>query len=373
MKYLLIFTLLLYASVAWGQTRAGGDAPPQVRIVRPADGSIFDAGQVKVDYAISGTAPKSVKVLIDGRAVQLLTDVRTGENTTTVDVPAHNCTISVVAQNDFGAGTPAKIELVHSAQVIKPSLYILAVGVGRYADPDLQLQYPAKDAADFVQAMQRQEGVLYEKVEVSLLTDDKATAADIRDELYRLQTETTARDVAMLYMAGHGVNNNVGDFFFMPVDADVERINASCVGYAEIKSAISGIAGKTVVFMDACHSGNVLGDNRRRAAVITQAVNDLAATDNGTVVFTSSTGRQYSLEDASWNNGAFTKALVEGIKGKADLFNNKSISIKTLDAYITQRVKSLTQGKQAPTTIIPQSMPDFPIADSLMIFDTEAA
>ena len=79
-------------------------------------------------------------------------------------------------------------------------------------------------------------------------------------------------------------------------------------------------------------------------------------------VFTSSTGRQFSLENPSWNNGAFTKALVEGIQGKADLFNRHSISIKTLDVYITQRVKELTGGRQAPTTVIPESIPDFPIA-----------
>jgi hypothetical protein len=53
---------------------------------------------------------------------------------------------------------------------------------------------------------------------------------------------------------------------------------------------------------------------------------------------------------------------VEGILGKADLFNNKNISYKTLDAYIAQRVKDLTNGRQSPTTIIPQSMPDFQIA-----------
>jgi hypothetical protein len=68
------------------------------------------------------------------------------------------------------------------------------------------------------------------------------------------------------------------------------------------------------------------------------------------------------LEKDEWNNGAFTKALVEGLYGYADLFNKKVITIKALDAYIATRVKELTKGQQSPTTIIPSSIPDFPIA-----------
>ncbi len=79
------------------------------------------------------------------------------------------------------------------------------------------------------------------------------------------------------------------------------------------------------------------------------------------MVFTSSTGKQFSLEHPDWGNGAFTEALVEGLQGKADLFGNGTITIKSLDAYVAQRVKELTGGKQSPTVVIPQSMPDFPI------------
>lgn len=338
------------------------DGPPQVSIIQPLNGSVFDGGQIKVDYVISGATPKSVKISVDDKPVQLLIDVKIGQNAVIVDVPGQDCKISIVAQNNFGASVPAVVNLTRNEYIFKPTLYILAIGISNYSNPDIRLQFPAKDAIDFSQSMLRQKGLLYEKVELRLLTDNKANAENIRDGLYWLQTETTSRDIAMLYMAGHGVNNNVGDFYFMPVNANIERINASCVGYAEIKGAIAAIAGKVIVFMDACHSGNILGNNQRRAAVISQAVNDLAETENGTIVFTSSTGRQFSLENPEWNNGAFTKALVEGLNGKADLFGRKVITVKNLDSYIANRVKGLTKGQQAPTTIIPTGIPDFPLA-----------
>jgi hypothetical protein len=37
------------------------------------------------------------------------------------------------------------------------------------------------------------------------------------------------------------------------------------------------------------------------------------------------------------------------------------ITVKIFDAYIKERVKELTGGQQSPTTVIPNSVPDFPI------------
>jgi hypothetical protein len=61
-------------------------------------------------------------------------------------------------------------------------------------------------------------------------------------------------------------------------------------------------------------------------------------------------------------NGAFTKALVEGLRGKADYSGKGTISINMLDLYLAERVKELTKGRQTPTTTKPNTVPDFPIA-----------
>jgi len=77
------------------------------------------------------------------------------------------------------------------------------------------------------------------------------------------------------------------------------------------------------------------------------------------IVFSSSTGRQFSLEDPEWNNGAFTKALIEGIEGQADLYKDWFVSMAELEVYLSQRVKQLTNGRQTPVTTKPISVPDF--------------
>jgi len=87
--------------------------------------------------------------------------------------------------------------------------------------------------------------------------------------------------------------------------------------FSDIKNTVSSIAGKVAMFVDTCHSGGVMG--KRAIADITGVINEFTSAENGVVVFASSTGRQYSLEDQQWQNGAFTKAVIEGIAGKADL------------------------------------------------------
>ena len=101
------------------------------------------------------------------------------------------------------------------------------------------------------------------------------------------------------------------------------------------------------------------------AGDIDRIVNDLASAENGVVVFASSTGRQSSIENDKWQNGAFTKALVEGLAGKADYSKNEVISINELDLYISERVKVLTNGHQTPTTTKPVTIQGFPIAVTL--------
>ena len=73
-------------------------------------------------------------------------------------------------------------------------------------------------------------------------------------------------------------------------------------------------------------------------------INELASAGNGAVVFAASTGRQYSLEKPEWQNGAFTKALVEGLQGRADVRHTGRVTFKMLDLYISERVKELTPG-----------------------------
>jgi uncharacterized caspase-like protein len=247
--------------------------------------------------------------------------------------------------------------------VIKPKLYVLAVGISKYEDKNLTLSFAAKDASDFIAVIQKQKGELYRDVAIKLLADEKATKDEILDGLDWIQKETTSKDVAIVFLAGHGVNDPGGLYYFLPVNVHTEKLKRTGMAFSDIKNTVASLAGKTIVFLDTCHAGNIMG-KRRGALDITGIVNELTSAESGAVVFASSTGNQYSVEDPTWKNGAFTKALVEGISGKADYTGKGRITINMLDLYISERVKELTKGQQTPTTTKPQTIPDFPIAVS---------
>ena len=354
------------------QTKIINMLPPVVSILKPYYNQEVSSEEITVEYTAKSPNAEpisNVKFMLDGRPVENQRGFKPfGSNNSeqkTITIPMRDVTLQVLAENQHGWSVPAEVKLKWKGKqtapkdILKPTLYLLAIGISDYQNSDYDLQYAGKDAKDFSSCMQAQKGGLYKDVIVKTLTDAGATKNDILDGLDWIQKECTARDMAMIFIAGHGINDNVGTFYYLPHEADIDHLRRTSLMFIELKHTTSSVAGKVVLFVDACHSGNIMGG--RRAPDVNSLVNELSDVESGAVVFTSSTGKQYSLENASWGNGAFTKALIEGMKGKADLFNKGKITVKSLDAYIAERVKELTKGQQSPTVVIPESMSDFPI------------
>ena len=349
--------------------------PPVVSILSPRDGSDISAPEIELTFSIRNPPGEPVtrtRVLVDGRPIERGLAIKPAQTdqdirTTKVTIPEKDTEISIIAENKYSASEPATVRLRWRGAVkaeefiIKPKLYVLAIGVSRYEDQNLTLQFAAKDASDFAESILKQKGGLYRDVVARVLTDGKATKDEILDGFDWILKETTSKDIAIIFIAGHGVNEKGGVYYFLPVNANIDRLRRTGVPFTDMKNTVASLTGKTILFIDTCHAGNVMGA-RGATTDITGVVNELASAENGAVVFASSTGKQYSFEDANWGNGAFTKAVVEGINGKADYSGKGKITINMLDLYVSERVKELTRGKQTPATAKPQTIPDFPLA-----------
>jgi WD40 repeat protein len=367
------------------QAQVASQLPPVVEIVSPSDNSEVPGPEVTVLFNIrapSGEAVTGVRALVNGRPAQAARQLTREDLSSsaarelTVSIPPGKSEISIVAENRYASSVPATVRVRQrsivavaqaESQIIKPKLYILAIGVTRYQNQQFNtLSYPDKDARDFVGAMQAQKGLLYRDVIVyhdKAITDGEATKDEILDGLDWIRKQTTSNDVAMVFMAGHGVNDQNNYYYFCPFNVDAERLLRTGVAYSDIRNTVSAIAGKALFFVDTCHSGNSIGQATRRGPLdINVVINELSSAENGVVVFSASTGSESSYEDKAWNNGAFTRALVEGLNGQADLLGRGGITYSMLSVYISDRVKDLTKGKQHPTMISPKTIPDFPIA-----------
>lgn len=351
-----------------------GILPPVVELAMESDEINTATSPVEVKYKVrspNGEPIESVEILIDGRPLEAraampIPDLDEIEDIS-VPIPQKSVEIGLIARTRSGA-SEAKIIKVNwdgaAADLLKPKLYAVVVGVSDYDTESLKLKYAAQDATDFAAGIQRQEGGLYGKVSVKLLTDKGATRDSIVEALEWLEGEVTSRDVGMVFMAGHGVTDNRQRFYYLPSDADMDKLRSTAVSRDEMLNTMSNLAGKALMFIDACHSAASLEGEQTRGetADITAVVNELSSVENGVVMFASSTGRQVSIERDDWKNGAFTEALLEGLSGSADYIKDGKLTISELDLWLSERVKQLTDKRQAPVARKPDTVPDFPIA-----------
>ena len=304
----------------------------------------------------------------------------TAEREITVTLPPQDSAVQVFAENRHSTSTPVTVRVTWAGAAatvavpaqgqvqgfkIQPKLYVLAVGVGNYQHASInKLRLAAKDARDFVAVMQQQKGRLYRDVEVRLLTDEQASKDAIMDGMDWLQRSTTEHDVAMMFVAGHGMNDGARGYTFLPVRADPDRLFSTGVRVSDIRSVLGNMVGKALFFFDSCHSGGVAqgGGEAARAldTDINGVLNELGSAENGVVVFSSSGSRQVSYEDTAWGNGAFTKALVEGLSGKAAYQGGGRVTHQMLALYVSEEVKRLTRGRQTPVSNA--RVADFPLA-----------
>lgn len=352
--------------------------PPVVSILSPAPGTKV-SGTVDVDVAVRSDDPVSeVKVLLDGRPMAADSGLKVTSRgkddkghryTLTVPVPDREVKVAVLAKTASASGDPVSLDLCPSAGCggfgstkpaaaasgDRPNLYVLSIGVSDYATDKYDLEFPAKDANDFVAALMKQQGGMYGKVETRVLTDEAAKKDDILDALEWISTKPGPEDVATIFLSGHGLQHpQTKQYYFMPHDGDHEKVARTMVQDVNITSALGVIKGRVLLFMDTCHSGAALTAN--------SFVNSLVSGDNGVVVFFSSSGRQTSQESPAWGNGAFTKAVVEGLTTpSADPYKTGEITVDSLGAYLGYRVKQITEGAQTPTKSLPKTTVDFPI------------
>lgn len=357
--------------------------PPVINILNSTGDQEFSDQSVEIEYDIrspSGFDVTKLNVLLDGRPLEHAKlqmasfPASGGSGRLRLTLPERDVRVALIAQTKYATSEAARMSFnwkgkpprLQDADINKPKLYALLIGISDYQQEDYKLRYAAKDAQDFAQTLKAQEGGVYREVVIKSLLNDQATAGNIRDGLDWLEQEVTSRDVGLLFLAGHGITDLKQRFYYLPYDGDPKRLRRTAIPQSDIQSVISSLAGKALMFIDACHSAGSFGATTQTRGLslvdINAVVNELSSAENGVVMFASSTGRQLSIEDSRWENGAFTEALLEGFNGKADYNRNNAISIAELDLWLSERVKQLTDKRQHPVARRPVTVPDFPIA-----------
>lgn len=348
--------------------------PPIIRISDPADGTHVRDGTVTLDYAVRSTSGQPVDridLVINGRPVKsygLPVRRSSPDAETTGSIPVtltqHVTEVGLIAWSEGLASQAAQVQVTwDGAPEVARKLYALVIGVSDYTDPLMTLKYAAKDAHDFANALQSQKGLYYADVQARVLTDREVTRTSVIEGLEWLEKMATdPNDVTVLFLSGHGTTDAHQTYWFYTADANDDDVRIKGVSQDELRESLQSLKGKVLWFLDTCHAGMAA---KRPPVDINVLVNTVSASENGgLVVFASSTGRQVSVETEDLGNGAFTKAVVEGIAlGKADLLGDGLITTSSLDTYVEHRVEQFTHNKQTPVMERPPQEPDFAIAE----------
>ncbi len=319
------------------------------------------------DARPAGTNPKAPALDVD---VDLSDDprvVRGGKNT--VEVLAYNADGTLASR-----GLVREFDDPGAPAADPPRLFAVVVGVHKYRDPGLNLQYAAKDADDFAKALGVAAERLFgkgkpgeERVTVNVLTTTQAAAgrkptrANLLRELAALK-ETKPGDTVVIYLAGHGITQGGQDcdWYFLTSDARKADLAAAAarakvtLSSAELTEFLRTIpAQKQALILDTCHSGAVVA---RVAQGLEVRAAERVKDRTGTHVLAGCAADAVSYEAPRYGQGLLTYSLLMGMRG-AKLHDGELVDVAELFGFAADKVPELARnigGVQRPTIASPR-------------------
>ena len=348
--------------------------PPKVQWIAPESSRVETTqASIRIQARIqSEDELTAVKVLVNGRTQSVARGLTMEKRDSTLGdvidqevplIPGRNVITIFAANKNAGANSDERIVIYQAGAEGKPNLYMVSIGISQYLREELTLEYADDDAKAVSQLFRGQEGTLYQKVLLQELYDTDATQANIKKSIAWLQQQTTQKDVVLLFIAAHGTNMQ-GRYYLLPADCDPLEIPSTGLSWEVFSETLGNLPARVLLLLDTCHSGQLGQDvyAQRKQVDNTEALRELSSDEYGVVILAASTGREFSLEHSDWGHGAFTKALLEAMEqGQADYSNDGMIHLRELDLYVAERVESLTNGEQHPTTQKPSTISRFPV------------
>lgn len=192
--------------------------------------------------------------------------------------------------------------------------WALVIGVRHFATPNIDLKYADKDAKDFRDFLVNK--AHFAPDHVQLLLNEDATRLRILDYLGDkwLPAVTLPDDLVVIYISSHGSPSSLdvaGANFLVAHDTDPQHLFATGISMKELASIVKERihCERVVIVLDACHSGATKTEtgNLRRSNF--DAKNVMQGTRQ--VVVCSSKPSEVSWESARYQNGVFTRQLIE--------------------------------------------------------------
>ena len=327
--------------------------PPDFSIAGPADRSQqkSDTAPITLRVPPATDAVDGFDITVNGRRIasraagdRAADDPSRELRTFQVPLSGGENAIEIKGYNAIGQ-TAQTLTLLRPDQAAldrRNTLYVVAIGVDDYPNFNQNLTFAGADARGFQEVLVAKAGALHARIKSLVLAnkggDEPPTAANIRAALEAFR-EAGPDDTIVLFLAGHGVNDGP-DYLFLPTDAKIDGKvwdKSTVIAWEALQDAIETSKGRRIMLVDTCHSGNAFNP---------RLIKDAA--DASIAVYAATDAETLAQERPALGHGVFTYAVIEGLKGGADLSKDKRVEAEELSTYVAATVRKLTDDKQQP-------------------------
>lgn len=230
------------------------------------------------------------------------------------------------------------------------SRHALVIGVDDYTDSSfLDLSYAAADARAIAKILV--ERFKFPQENVQLILDKDATKVAIERALEDWACDpdrVDEQDLLVIFFAGHGITRTIGNRgnrgYLVPVDGrapDGQPIWSSLVGMNFLEDVSEALPVKHALFLlDCCFGGLAV---KRSAPPVAAGLSSRARQ-----ILTAGTGEQAVLDGGGSGNSVFTGAVLDGLRGDADLDADGVITFGELFNHVGRDVELKTEERQTP-------------------------
>ncbi len=249
--------------------------------------------------------------------------------------------------------------------------YAVIIGVSDYKFQDAglkNLSFADDDAQAIASFLQTPTGGGFSSTDIKLLLNQDASLTAVRAALNDTFKRAKSSDLIFVFIAGHGAPDPLAsqNLYFLLTDTKVVDMARTAFPMNELKQMLDTqvTAQRVLVMIDTCHSAGV---NQKTKTIVTGRQLEQEGDENnisnfyltnqlfkqtGRAILTSSDVNEVSQESAKWgNHGVFTWALLEGLKGKADLNGDKLITAGELFQFTRANVQKATNFQQNPLAL----------------------
>lgn len=225
--------------------------------------------------------------------------------------------------------------------------WALVVGIDTFSNTRIsRLNYAANDARAVAAALV---SLGFPERNITVLLNERATRREIERVLgSTIRRAAKPEDRLFVFFATHGVTTVLPhggeEGYLLPYDADPEDLSVTALSMQHLKQIGQRIPAKhMLVAVDACYGGYSLV-RAQAPPVVDQRYLDLVSRSRVMQVLTAGRRDQPVIEDAG--HGVFTRKLLDGLGGHADVDGDGLITLGELASWMHPRVAQASEFKQ---------------------------